>query len=171
MWVLAWVACARGPVQAEVDVWVPPLGVEVDLDQDGIVDDDELWLGTFYDDEDTDGDGVFDGDELLLGIDPTNVDTDGDAVIDGDELLIGLDPTDVDSDAGGAWDGDELLFGTSPDDPGDDLLAVVPGAFVGGGGCDHTSTTPPGLPAALLVCVVPLLAAGRSRRWARGGAR
>lgn len=167
MWILAFFACAKGPVQAEVDVWVPPLGLDLDADQDGIVDDDEVWLGTGVAEPDTDGDGVFDGDELLLGLDPTNVDTDGDAVIDGDELLIGLDPTDVDSDEGGAWDGDELIVGTAPDDPDDDALAIVPGAFVGGGGCDHTSGSPPGLPAALLVCVVPAL--GRLRR--RGGAR
>ena len=39
-------------------------------------------------------DGLMDGEELELGTDPVESDTDGDGVSDGEELELGTDPTD-----------------------------------------------------------------------------
>ena len=41
---------------------------------------------------DTDGDGLLDTEELELGTDPTNPDTDGDGLTDGEEVLGVDDP-------------------------------------------------------------------------------
>ena len=143
--------CGPRILTAEVEVWVPPLGVETDRDQDGVIDVDEDAIGTSPRDPDSDGDGLFDGEELLIGTDPTLVDSDLDGLSDSDEILAETDPLDPDSDGGGALDGDEILVGTDPADAGDDA-AAVPGAFGGGGGCDHTNGPTGGL-LALLVCV------------------
>jgi hypothetical protein len=129
-------ACSPPDGRARVDVYVEPLGVELDADQDGIIDGDERKIGTNPRRADTDGDSLHDGEELILGTDPVLADTDGDAIPDADELEMELDPTDPDTDAGGAWDGDELQAGTEPSDPDDDEDVALVGTFYGGGGCD-----------------------------------
>lgn len=57
---------------------------------------------------DGDGDGLIDLDELDVGTDPTVVDTDGDLIPDGLEVhTTGTDPLDDDSDDDGLLDGNE----------------------------------------------------------------
>ena len=45
---------------------------------------------------DADGDGLVDCDEVALGTDPDAADSDADGTSDGDELACGADPLDVD---------------------------------------------------------------------------
>lgn len=67
---------------------------EIDTDEDGISDKDEVELrNTDLNNPDTDGDGLTDGDEVLkYGTSPTSVDTDGDSYGDGDEIKGGYNP-------------------------------------------------------------------------------
>lgn len=64
-----------------------------DSDGDGIVNGDEISMGTDYLLADTDGDGLSDGVEKNLKSDPFNPDSDGDGFVDGVEVAAGLDPT------------------------------------------------------------------------------
>jgi hypothetical protein len=87
-------------------------------------------------DEDDDNDGLLDEDELVLGTDPLNPDTDSDGLLDGDELLIyGTDPLDSDSDDDEVLDGDDNCPTTANpdqvDSDGDGL----------GDACDNCPTT------------------------------
>lgn len=102
---------------------------EEDLDQDGVDNADELWLGTKLNDDDSDDDGTLDGDEdedrdgvdnededdkqrsadaCAPGVDDdSDEDSDGDDLDDEDENDSGNDPDDSDSDGDGLEDGDE----------------------------------------------------------------
>jgi hypothetical protein len=60
-------ACAP----TEVDV---PLGSEMDSDEDGLTDADEIGYGTDPDNADSDDDGFSDGDEIAQGADPLSAD-------------------------------------------------------------------------------------------------
>jgi hypothetical protein len=60
-------ACAP----TEVDV---PLGSEMDSDEDGLTDADEVGFGTDPDNPDSDNDGFTDGDEIAQGADPLSGD-------------------------------------------------------------------------------------------------
>jgi Zn-dependent metalloprotease/streptogramin lyase len=103
----------------------------VDLDQDGMDDDWELFYGLDPADPadallDGDGDGLTNLDEYLADTDPTNPDSDGDGLSDGDEVDVhGTDPTVSDTDGDGLSDGDEInVHGTNPldaDSDGDGL--------------------------------------------------
>ncbi|MCC6271460.1 MAG: tandem-95 repeat protein, partial [Microbacteriaceae bacterium] len=63
---------------------------------------------------DADGDGIIDVDEVALGTDPAVGDTDGDGVLDGQEVNVtGTDPLDDDSDDDGLTD-----FNEDPDHDG-----------------------------------------------------
>ncbi|MCB0761288.1 MAG: hypothetical protein KDC12_07155 [Flavobacteriales bacterium] len=53
---------------------------------------------------DFDDDGILDSDELVLGTDPTKQDSDGDGLTDLLEINYGYDPTDVDTDGDGCTD-------------------------------------------------------------------
>jgi hypothetical protein len=69
--------------------------VNPDTDGDGLSNLEEQMFGTAWREVDTDDDGITDGDELgLLGTDPTRADTDGDGADDGEEILAGTDPLD-----------------------------------------------------------------------------
>lgn len=57
---------------------------------------------------DTDGDGILNGDEMRLGTDPLDVDTDDDGIWDGRELQWLLNPLSADTDNDGIQDGTEI---------------------------------------------------------------
>jgi hypothetical protein len=87
---------------------------EVDTDGDGILDVDEIELGTDPFDTDSDDDGLDDGDEVTRGTDPLDGDSDDDGLGDGEEVTRGTDPLDTDSDDDGLGDGEEVTRGTDP---------------------------------------------------------
>jgi len=95
-----------------------------DLDRDGILNENELAMGTFVNNTDSDNDGLLDGMELTKGTDPLNPDSDGDGLSDGLEVYITkTDPNDTDSDGDGILDGVEvrlLNFNPNDDDTNDD---------------------------------------------------
>jgi len=70
-------------------------------------------------DADTDGDGLLDVDELEMGSDPNNADTDGDGIPDGDEVEDPDDPEDT--------DGDGLIDILDDDDDGDGIPTSLEG--------------------------------------------
>ncbi len=92
-----------------------------DDDNDGVLDQDELSLGTNPFSKDTDKDGLTDLEEIQNGTSPLNSDTDSDGLTDYYELEFSkTDPLDYDTDSGGAYDGLEIEMGGDPLDPGDD---------------------------------------------------
>ncbi len=112
-----------------------PLG-DVDSDEDGLTDAQEIALGTDPHNRDTDGDGFSDGVEVYaarllgcngnytncplnpllpdLGCSTPGVDTDCDGLTDCDEALLGTSAKLADYDYDGAPDGLEFLMGTQP---------------------------------------------------------
>lgn len=67
---------------------------------------------------DTDEDGLIDTDEVDIGTDPELFDSDEDGLGDGEEFNeFGTDPLVFDSDDDGVGDGDEVDAGTDPLDP------------------------------------------------------
>lgn len=71
---------------------------------------------------DTDGDGLVDANELLIGTDPYESDTDHDGLSDGDELNVHLtNPLEADTDFGGMPDGQEVALGNNPRNKNDDI--------------------------------------------------
>ena len=81
---------------------------DLDDDEDGLTNAEELNAGTDPEIPDTDGDGLSDGTEVNThGTDPTNPDTDGDGANDGAEIDAGSDPLDTDT-------GGTCLLYTSP---------------------------------------------------------
>jgi len=119
-----------------------PITLE-DLDEDGVPDDVEVFLGfdptnpdsdgneTLDGDEDGDGDEVPDWIEFVLGFDPSLTDSDGDEIpdsledadadglSDASEILLGLNPFNADTDGDGFGDGEER------DNGGDPLDALI----------------------------------------------
>ncbi|HUL44704.1 MAG TPA: OmpA family protein [Bacteroidota bacterium] len=98
-----------------------------DLDGDGLLNDEEVKIGTDPLNPDTDGDGLKDGDEVhIYHTDPLKKDTDGDGLTDGEEVLkYHTDPLKKDTDGDGLSDGDEvMIYHTDPlkvDTDGDGL--------------------------------------------------
>jgi hypothetical protein len=91
---------------------------ELDTDEDGIPDINEVAIGTDPDNLDSDGDLLYDGGELVYGSNPLNPDSDGDGLSDGDEVyFVGSDPTLGDTDGDGVNDYNEVVNGTDPLDP------------------------------------------------------
>ncbi|HHX57963.1 MAG TPA: hypothetical protein GX710_08105, partial [Clostridiales bacterium] len=65
-----------------------------DKDDDGIINIEELAIGTAINDNDSDNDGLEDGTEInTYQTNPMNVDTDQDGLTDYEEVMLGLDPT------------------------------------------------------------------------------
>ncbi len=99
-------------------------GGEMDSDGDGLLDSEEVLIGTDPYDPDTDKDGLTDGEEVkIYKTDPLNPDSDWDGLKDGAEVLIyKTDPMKADTDAGGVKDGHEVIEdGTDPLNGADDL--------------------------------------------------
>ena len=67
-----------------------------DSDGDGLLDSEEIELGTDPADSDTDDDGLLDGEEVELGTNPNDEDTDNDLINDGAEVEAGTDPLNGD---------------------------------------------------------------------------
>ncbi len=77
---------------AEVEIESPIL-VELDTDGDGLLDQEEITLGTNLNKVDTDGDGLDDYREVKdYTTDPLNSDTDNDGYLDGEEVDNGYNP-------------------------------------------------------------------------------
>jgi len=79
-----------------------PVDALEDLDHDGLINREEVQLGTQLRNADTDGDTIADGEEVIAGQDgfvtsPLLADTDGDGIRDGLEVTTGSNPTDRNS--------------------------------------------------------------------------
>ncbi|MBU6951602.1 PQQ-binding-like beta-propeller repeat protein [Hahella sp. HN01] len=96
-------------------------GLFGDSDSDGIVNKDEISLGTALTGSgDTDGDGVKDGDEVSAGTNPTLTDSDWDGIPDDQELANpALNPLLADSDHDGVSDYWEIVLRSNPADATD----------------------------------------------------
>ncbi|HIE24607.1 MAG TPA: hypothetical protein EYP74_01260 [Anaerolineales bacterium] len=87
-----------------------------DIDGDGLLNSEEIQLGTDPQNPDTDGDGLGDGDEVKnYSTEPLNTDTDGDGLSDGDEVFTyKTNPLIPDTDEDALTDGDEIVHQTNP---------------------------------------------------------
>ena len=126
-------------------------GSTLDTDGDGMLDDDEIALGTDPNLYDTDGDGFGDNQEFFNGTDPLDpnsfpqgepgaaADDDGDLLSNGEEQDLGTDPNDPDTDDDGISDFGEVGFepgsstGTDPLDPDTDGDGVDDGTEIENG--------------------------------------
>ena len=63
--------------------------------------------GNCSDEEDTDSDGLVECEELELGTDPNAADSDEDGLTDAEEVALGTDPLTIDTDGDGYDDGVE----------------------------------------------------------------
>lgn len=100
---------------------IPDSPQDIDSDDDGLDNSEEIALGSDPDNPDTDNDGLSDGvEELVLITDPLNPDTDDDGVTDGQELELGTDPLNIDSDDDLLYDGGEIIYETDPLNPDTD---------------------------------------------------
>ena len=111
---------------------------EEDFDQDGLLDGEELKLGTLWNEADSDSDGLSDHEEWQRGTSPVSDDTDSDGLKDaldaqprrGDADLDGLldgedaEPLNPDRDRDGLLDGEDPW----PDQPDFDLDGLSDGA-------------------------------------------
>jgi len=117
---------AAAPASAQDDDTGPADDtITLDPDGDGLIDEQELEIGTDPADPDTDGDGFDDGAEVDAGTDPLDpadfpsdaitLDADAGGLIDEEELELRTDPNDADSDDDRLSDGFEVReFGTDP---------------------------------------------------------
>ena len=85
--------------------------LDMDTDSDGLLDSDEIIVGTDVSDPDSDDDGLDDGDEVRARTSLLSNDTDSDGLLDGAELQSSpaTDPLDPDSDGDGHLDGDDAF--------------------------------------------------------------
>ena len=85
--------------------------IDVDTDGDGLLDLNEISIGTDPNNPDTDADGLLDGTEVEMGcVNPLNSESDGDGLSDGYEVsVLGTDPCSADTDGDGVQDGIDPL--------------------------------------------------------------
>ena len=84
---------------------------DVDNDNDGISNGDEVSLGTDPNNSDSDNDGLSDGQEVnTYFTNPLNIDTDGDTLTDGDEICLTFNPLLKDTDSNEVLDCDEKIY-------------------------------------------------------------
>ncbi|MFW9914726.1 MAG: M28 family peptidase [Candidatus Thorarchaeota archaeon] len=120
-------------------VYLSFMNSSLDYDEDGLLDREEIALGTFPNSDDTDGDGLADEDELRsFYTDPLSRDTDNDGLNDYQEIYeYRTDPLNPDTDHDGIDDSMELQWLlTSPllnDTDGDGLsdFQEAEGFFIG----------------------------------------
>ena len=114
----------------------------IDLDGDGLTDDEEAGLGTDHNDPDSDDDTLSDGDEVnTYGTDPLSIDTDGDELPDAGEVVTyGSDPLDTDTDDDGLLDIEPVNWGTGPTNPDTDDDGLLDGQEVNDFGSDPHAT-------------------------------
>ena len=118
-----------------------PNVTDPDDDNDGLLDVEELSLGTDPLDPDTDNDGVLDGKDAFAkdpqewkdsdkdGIgDNADLDDDNDGISDVEEKRLHTDPYKADTDGDGLSDSEELKLGTNPINPDTDGDGVADGA-------------------------------------------
>jgi hypothetical protein len=102
-----------------------------DSDDDGLLDADEITLGTNPAAADSDGDGLSDAVEESWGTNPNSPDTDNDHLDDHYEITHFTDPLDPDTDNDQLGDGDEVLIhGTDPLDTDTDDDGIQDGPEV-----------------------------------------
>lgn len=83
---------------------------DIDVDDDGLSNIQEIELGTDPRKSDTDNDELSDSDELnIYNTDPLKPDTDADGINDGDEIILGLNPLKPDTDDDGVLDSEEYI--------------------------------------------------------------
>lgn len=112
-----------------------------DTDNDGLVDDRELELGTDPTSSDTDGDGLRDAEEVNVHrTEPTEADTDADGLGDQQEVDSSTSPTNADTDGDRLPDGAELERDTDPTEPDSDKDGLNDGEEVNGYQTDPTSS-------------------------------
>ncbi len=103
-----------------------PMGVDEDVDGDGLTTRDEYELATNPNAGDTDGDGMGDGWESSHGLNPSvaadaALDSDGDTLLNLDEYLGNTNPQSADSDGDGMTDPWELEMGLDPTTAAEDF--------------------------------------------------
>lgn len=110
--------------------------VHVDTDGDGVLDTEEVMLGTSPDLRDSDADGLPDGSEIFVyGTDPTRSDSDADGLPDFAEINIHFtSPLHVDEDDDGVDDREEVAWGTSSRDSDTDHDGLSDALEIAGGG-------------------------------------
>jgi hypothetical protein len=95
-------------------------------------------------DPDSDGDGLLDSEEIALGTDPNKADTDNDGLSDFEEVTLGTNPLVADSDNDGLTDLEEVQSPYSdplnPDSDGDGLEDGLDPDADGSGGPDIRQT-------------------------------
>ena len=82
---------------------------QVDIDEDGLTNIEELEYGSNPLHKDTDDDGLSDNEEKDYGTNPNIADTDSDGLADGLEITYGFNPLVSDTDGNGVLDGDEII--------------------------------------------------------------
>ena len=94
----------------------PTCDEDLDCDNDGLNNCEELELGTEKCDDDSDDDGLLDLQEIERGTDPLDDDTDNDGATDGEEVEQGLDPLKPSTFGDGVSDGERWRL-TACEDP------------------------------------------------------
>ncbi len=107
---------ARATQTAAFNQTQAALSGQDDSDGDGLVNNDEIQIGTDMFKADTDDDGLSDGEEAITySTNPLVPDTDQDGLLDGEEVKVYMtNPLNPDTDADALNDGDEIAKNTNP---------------------------------------------------------